>query len=346
MKQTNREVLVLGANGRFGRAAVEAFARAGWRVLAQARRPLTGELPPGVVPLIAPLESVGTLGAAAKSVKTVVYAINPIYTEWQDQALGMLNQALDGADQIGADFLFPGNVYNYGEQMPERLTEDTPEVPTTEKGRIRCAMEAELRARSERGLRCRVIRAGSFFGGGSGSWFDLVITRSLRDGTLMYPGRTDVPHTWAYLPDLARAFVAVAEGRDGPAFEAYHFAGHALTGEQLLNAIESVAVQAGLRPPRGFRRRAFPLWLFRVGGLVVPMWREIARMNYLWKVPHELDDTRLQQTFGPLPQTPLHVALRESLQALGLIPSGPALAPADPQCAMPSGSLKPAAMER
>ena len=31
-------VLVLGANGRFGAAAVNAFAAAGWRVLAQLRR--------------------------------------------------------------------------------------------------------------------------------------------------------------------------------------------------------------------------------------------------------------------------------------------------------------------
>jgi len=34
--------LVLGANGRFGAAAVAAFAAAGWTVLAQARRAPAG----------------------------------------------------------------------------------------------------------------------------------------------------------------------------------------------------------------------------------------------------------------------------------------------------------------
>ena len=35
---TRPTVLVLGAAGRFGAAAVQAFAQAGWRVLAQQRR--------------------------------------------------------------------------------------------------------------------------------------------------------------------------------------------------------------------------------------------------------------------------------------------------------------------
>ena len=44
---TRRTVLILGANGRFGAAAVKAFADAGWRVLAQALRDLgIGDLAP------------------------------------------------------------------------------------------------------------------------------------------------------------------------------------------------------------------------------------------------------------------------------------------------------------
>jgi len=38
MRSRSPTALVLGANGRFGQAAVAAFAEAGWRVLAQVRR--------------------------------------------------------------------------------------------------------------------------------------------------------------------------------------------------------------------------------------------------------------------------------------------------------------------
>ena len=112
--------------------------------------------------------------------------------------------------RLNATFMLPGNVYNYGEPMPAVLAQDTVQHPTTRKGRIRCEIEALLAQRAARGLDGVVIRAGDFFGGGTGSWLDLVITKSLGAGKLVYPGPLDRPHAWAYLPDLARAFVAAA----------------------------------------------------------------------------------------------------------------------------------------
>ena len=54
------------------------------------------------------------------------------------------------------------------------------------------------------------------------------------------------------------------------------------------------------------------------------MWRELLKMEYLWRVPHALDGTRLAQAIGPVPATPLHAALRASL--LGLPDAADALA--------------------
>jgi hypothetical protein len=48
------------------------------------------------------------------------------------------------------------------------------------------------------------------------------------------------------------------------------------------------------------------------------MWREIAEMGYLWRVPHALDGSALERLAGPLAQTPLEPALAEALRALGL----------------------------
>ena len=58
--------------------------------------------------------------------------------------------------------------------------------------------------------RCGVIRAGDFFGGGPGSWFDLAIAKRAAAGALVYPGPLDRPHAWAYLPDLAQEHPNVA----------------------------------------------------------------------------------------------------------------------------------------
>ena len=314
MNSSERSVLVLGANGRFGQAAIQAFAAAGWRVLAQARRAPPSALPAGVRLLAQPMPE---LAAAAAGVQVVVHALNPPYPLWGRQALPLARQAMDLAQRLGARFMLPGNVYNFGRTMPARLQPDTAQQADTVKGRIRVAMEAELQARSAQGLQAVVIRAGDFYGGGTGAWLDRVVLGSLSKGKLVYPGPLDVPHAWAYLPDLAQAFVAVAARPDLPAFTRLHFAGETLTGAQLLTAVERAAAGLGLAPATGWRRGGLPWGLMRLGAPFVPMWRELLEMEYLWRVPHALDGTALQAASGPLQATPLDAALRATLQALG-----------------------------
>jgi nucleoside-diphosphate-sugar epimerase len=317
---TSPTVLVLGANGRFGAAAVRAFAAAGWRVLAQVRRASASPLPTGAEAVEMALSDTSALAARAAGASAVVYGVNPLYTRWDAEALPLLRLGLDVAERLGATFMLPGNIYNFGERMPPWLMPDTPEQPTTTKGRQRVAMEAELRARTVRGLSGVVIRAGDFFGAGRGSWLDLVIAKNVAKGQLAYPGPTDLPHAWAYLPDLARAFVAVAH-RAPRGFTRLHFEGHTLTGRELLTHIESAADGLGLRPQKGWRHGAMPWGVIRAVGTVYPLWRELARMSYLWRVPHALDGGALAALVGALPATAPVPALRQSLIDLGHGPS-------------------------
>jgi nucleoside-diphosphate-sugar epimerase len=313
---SNRTVLVLGANGRFGAAAAKAFAAAGWRVLAQVRRALADPAP-GVAALPVPLTDTDGLVHAAAGASVVVHAVNPPYTRWDAEAMPLLQAGIAVTRRLGAHFMFPGNVYNFGAGMPALLREDTPQRPTTRKGGQRVAMEAAIAAACASGLpRASIVRAGDFFGGGAGGWLDLVIVKSIGSGKLVYPGPTDVVHAWAYLPDLARSCVAVAE-QPGEGVRSWHFAGHAVTGAELLDAVEAALHDLGTAPPGPLRRGGMPWALIRAAGLVHPMMREIARMAYLWRVPHALDGAAL----GALPgvrSTPLPEALRHALSELGI----------------------------
>lgn len=315
-------VLVLGANGRFGLAAAKAFAAAGWHVLAQVRRDAASGMPARAELVRAPLESLAAALAGGPLPSVVVHAVNPIYTRWDEEALPAARAGMDLAERLGARFMLPGNVYNYGEAMPPVLDEATPQRPTAAKGRIRAEMEAELERRAEAGrLRSTVITAGDFYGDGSGSWFDLAIVKPITKGHLDYPGDLDTMHAWAYLPDLARAFVAVAEAPRLAAFERFTFAGHALTGRDFLAAVERAAESLGLAPARGWKHGRMPWPLIRALGIVVPLWRELARMSYLWRVPHALAGKKLAARCPALTTTPLDEAMAASLVALGLAPA-------------------------
>jgi nucleoside-diphosphate-sugar epimerase len=223
------------------------------------------------------------------------------------------------AERLGAHFMLPGNVYNFGAAMPALLREDTPQRPSTRKGEIRVAMERLIEQRTAGGrFTASVLRAGDFFGAGTGNWFDQAIVKSLRAGKLVYPGPLNLPHAWAYLPDLARAFVRVAQQPQHAPFAAWHFEGHTLTGAELLAVIETQAAALGLAPARGFKRGGLPWGAIAAIGLLVPIWRELARMSYLWRVPHALDGRRLAALPGlAASPTPIHEAVRDALLALG-----------------------------
>ncbi len=323
---TRNTVLILGAAGRLGQAAVAAFAASGWRVLAQARHAPATPWPAGVTPLHVPMQDTSTVALHARGARVVVYAVNPPYDQWDSLMLPLARQGMDIADALQATLMLPGNVYGYGEHMPALLCPDTPQRPTNAKGRLRVQLEDEMRERAAAGggLRAVVIRAGDFYGGGRGTWLDETVVKSIASGKLVYPGGSrhiDLPHAWAYLPDLARAFVAVAARSawgEAPAFEALHFAGHTFTGRQLLADIEAAAADLGLQPARGWRHGSLPWRLIRVIGLVRPVWRELARMSYLWRVPHALDGSALQRAVGQLPTTPAPLALRQTLAELGV----------------------------
>jgi len=323
-------VLILGANGRFGQAATQAFAAAGWRVLSQVRRAPVAALPAQAQACTAALSDTTALAAQAAGACVVVHAVNPIYTRWDEEALPALQQGLDVAQRLGALFMLPGNVYNYGTQMPPLLLETTPEQPDTRKGELRVAMEQAMRRRAAQGLRSVVIRAGDFYGCGSGSWFEQAIVKDIGKGKLVYPGPLDLQHAWAYLPDLAKAFVAVAEASvvasaasplnrtPAPAFQTLHFAGHTLTGRELLAELDTAAAALGLRPAGGFAIGGMPWGLIRAVGLLNPLWRELARMSYLWRRPHALDGSALRRAAHLPPATPLQQALTQTLLDLGL----------------------------
>jgi nucleoside-diphosphate-sugar epimerase len=312
-------VLVIGANGRLGQVLCAAFVAQGWKVIGQIRRDPVRDAPSGVVWVRESLDDPAALATAAGAADVVVHAGNPPYTRWRTEALPLARKAIETAKRLGALLMFPGNVYNFGAGMPALLVESTPQQPTTRKGRIRVQIEQAMREAAQAGLRVAIVRAGDFFGGpGRGAWFDLVVVKALRNQRVVYPGRTDRVHAWAYLPDLARAFVMVAQQRAGLApFEVLHFPGHAPTGNQLVASIAASARRLGLvSEDAQVKVSNLPWPLLRVGGLVVPGWRELAEMRYLWDVPHRLSGERLGALVGALPATPLDQAMDETLRGL------------------------------
>ncbi|MBI3525355.1 MAG: NmrA family NAD(P)-binding protein [Betaproteobacteria bacterium] len=303
-------VLILGAHGRFGQAVTAAFVTAGWHVRAQSRRP-DARWPAGVTGVCCDALQAAEVARAAQGVDVIINALNPLYTDWERQARPLAANALAATEVSGALLMFPGNVYNFGKNLPPRLTTATPEISDNPKARIRIEIEQQMQAAAARGVNSVVVRAGDFFGGAArGAWFDLVIVKSLSKGKLVYPGPTDQVHSWAYLPDLAQVFVRLAEQRKQlRGAQRFHFGGHAITGSELHSAMQQAS-------GKSLRLSAFPWGIVRLIAPFAPMMKATLAMRYLWQRPHVLEDASLRALLGKIAHTPLPEALAQALDDL------------------------------
>lgn len=296
-------VLVLGAKGRLGQAAVEAFAAAGWRVIAQARAASQGGPGRNIEFLQCDVLDTASILAAVPRVDVVVHAVNPDYTRWDTLLPPTTEAVIRIASATQALLMVPGNVYNFGADLPPVLAEDTPFVANTPRAVQRIAMEESLAAATQQGLRCIILRAGDFIGG-TGTWLDMAITKSLAKGVVTHMGPDDLPHAWAYLPDLARIFVRVAEQRHRlPAFEVMHYPGITASGKEVHAALEQLS-------GRPLKAKAMPWLLMQAIGLFSPMLRAAIKMRYLWQRSHQLQGEKLENLLGKISTSSLQDALR------------------------------------
>lgn len=296
-------VIILGAKGRCGRAAQQAFIDAGWNVSIFGRNWSTPP-PEGVTQISGDAFEGDDLIQACKGMDVIVNGLHPPYPQWSKAMPILTANVIKAAQQSGATVIIPGNVYNYGEDMFPILTENTPHRPTCRKGKLRETMERQFKAATN--IQTIVLRAGDFIEAEkTGNWFDSQIIKNVEKGSVMYPGPTDVVHAWAYLPDVARAMVGLAEIRETlDQFETFCFEGYSLTGAQLIAAIEKSI-------GRTLKLTTAPWFAMRLIGLFSPLIREVCEMRYLWNVPHQMEGKKLKKALPDWQETPLEVCMKD-----------------------------------
>lgn len=313
-----RRILVVGATGGIGSEVARAALDAGWHVRAMHRSPKKGaaavEGLTGVEWVKGDAMRKRDVARAAIGCEVLFHGANPPgYRKWRQRAVPMLENTIRAAEKVGAMIAFPGNVYNFGDDAFPVLTEQSPQSPRTEKGRIRVEMEHKLEKSAAPVL---LVRAGDFFGPHApGSWLGAgMISAGKPLRSVTYPGGRTTLHSFAYLPDLAATFIRLLTEKKPRAFDVYHFAGHTV-GEGVDFA--DVLRKAAGAPDIPVKK--LPWTLLRLVGLFSETLREVSVMRYLWSTPHRLDNTRLVEALGVEPHTPLDVALRQTLVGHGCL---------------------------
>lgn len=252
---------------------------------------------------------------AAQGVEIIVHGVNPPgYRNWAGTVVPMVQNTIAAAEASGALIVFPGTVYNFAPDTFPLVAEDAPQHPLTRKGKLRVEMETRLKAASDRGVRVVIVRAGDFFGpGAANNWFSQGLVKPGRPlKAVVYPGRPNVGHAWAYLPDVAETAMRLIERRgELPTFAVFHFGGHWFEpGVDIAKAVREAAGAPNLPI------RKFPWMLVKLLSPFVETFREMLEMAYLWRLPLRLDNRKLVAFLGEEPHTPTLEAVYATLSAL------------------------------
>lgn len=279
-------VLILGPTGKVGSHCAKAFRTAGWAVRLFDRKR-------------------DDMVEAARGCDVIVNGLNPPnYHNWRAIIPAITAKVVEAAKASGATVILPGNIYNYGNQAGE-LSERTPWIPCSRKGHIRVDMENAYRAA---GVQTIVLRAGNFIDPDRDD--DVLSAFHLREAkrkVILHGGRPEARQAYAFLPDLARAAVLLADQRDRLAqFEDVPFSGLCLSGLDLQQVVQDVT-------GGNYALKPFPWWLMTVASPFWELAREMAEMRYLFEMDHWISDEKLARLFPDFQITPVADVFAQAL---------------------------------
>ncbi|WP_258375692.1 NAD-dependent epimerase/dehydratase family protein [Curtobacterium sp. MCLR17_040] len=285
--------LIVGA-GPVGRHVAELLTVRGDRVTVVSRSGHSTGIA-GVEHLALDASDADALSRATEGAATLYNCANPgDYTQWERTWPPLAAALLTAAERTGAIYAITGNLYPYG-PVDGPMHEGLPDAATDHKGVLRATLWADALAAHDAGrVRAVEVRASDYLGPGIGAngHVTRVLPAALRGRAVSMVGRTDLPHTFTDVLDVARTLVAAAEDKSAHGSTWMVPSNAPRTQRQ---ALTDVLTAAG-KPAVPVRR--MPAALFRVGGLVSPMMRELADLTYQWTAPYVVDDRESRAHFG------------------------------------------------
>ncbi|MEV7616645.1 NAD-dependent epimerase/dehydratase family protein [Streptomyces sp. NPDC089799] len=265
---------------------------------------------PGIEHLALDATDSARLIEAARGATAIHGCAAPPYHRWTTGWPPLAASLCAAAEATGAVLVMLGNLYGYG-PVDGPLTEDLPLAATGPKGRVRAAAWEQAAALHAQGrIRAVEVRASDFFGPGvtdGGHLAARVVPPLLRGKAVSTLGDPDAPHSWTYLPDVARAMAEVA-GEERAWGRAWHVPTQPALSVRDMTV--RLAEQAGTAP---VPVRRIPPAVLSVTSLFSPLIRELKEIRHQFDRPFTVDSSAYEAAFT-VRATPLEEQLKATLE--------------------------------
>lgn len=251
------------------------------------------------------------LTALAQGADALYNCANPPYHRWKDDWPPLAAAFLTAAETSGARLVTISNLYGFAEGTnPMRATDEL--RPTNRKGAIRADMWRDaLEAHRTGRIRATEVRASDYVGPGLGETShmgDRTVPRVLAGKSVRFIGDPSVGRSWTYIDDVCDTMVTAATD-DRALGRAWHVP--SIEPISASDYVGAIAAEAGVDRAQVGR---IPNIALRLGGLFVPVLRELPEMLYQFTSPFVIDATDTTETFG-IEATPLAEQVRSIVSA-------------------------------
>ncbi len=241
------------------------------------------------------------LAAVAAGADALYNCASPPYDQWATAWPPLAKAMMMAAEISGAGLVTMGNLYPYGPvEVP--MTEDLPDVGTGTKARVRATIWRDALALHRAGrIRATEARASDFYGPevvDTGLLASRAVPALLKGRKVRVLGDPDAPHTFTYIPDVARTLAVL--GTDERSWgRLWHVpSAEPVTQRQALTRMAELAQAPAAKIGR------LPTPVLEILGLAVPLLRELRETAYQRSRAYVLDSTAATAAFG-ITATPL-----------------------------------------
>lgn len=297
--------VVLGT-GPLGLAVARRLARDGRRVRAL-NRSGRAELPDTVEVMAADAADAASLGATFSGATVVYHCASTPYHTWPKRLPPIMTATIEAAAAGDARIVYGDNLYAYG-PVSGPLTEELPYRPKGRNARTRAELASALMHADETGrVRAAIGRASDFFGP------DVLVSQvgermfgaAVAGKPASVLGNPDMPHTYTFIDDFAKALVALGEHEQALG-EVWHVPNAETVSTRAF--VERLFAELGAEP----RMRVMPSAVLALLALTSPTLRAVREVVYQLEQPFVVDHSKFAQAFGADP-TPQPEAIRQTL---------------------------------
>jgi nucleoside-diphosphate-sugar epimerase len=267
-----------------------------------------GPLLNGVDHVVGDATSPAFCRAVCAGAEVVYFCLNAPYDRWAEELPPLQEAVLAGAEASSSKLVVLENLYMYGPH-DGRLTESLAHAAIDTKGMTRSTMsEALLAAHRSGRVRVSIGRASDFFGPGvlASQLGERAFAPLVAGKAVQMIGDPDAPHSYAYVPDVARALATLGENdqADGRVWHLPSVETRS-TREMLRLAGRIAGIEAKVS--------SIPAVLLTLLARVNPVVREVLAVGYQFDRPFVVDSSAFEQTFG-IRATPLEESLTTTVE--------------------------------